>query len=333
MKFLFVNGPPIIKYGLAAGLAEAGEDIAIIEVPGNTEMNPGYFREQLIIHRPDFVVVEGTAILKPYQVLFPVLQEFNVPLLFWAIDDPVEFKNFSLHLARKAKYVFTTDIDCVPLYLRHGIRAAHIQFACLPSFHKKVAPDDSLRHDLVFVGNNYHKYTARTKGLDTVLRPLLNGNYNIKVYGNQWWVDGRRPFSLDRHFYGGYLSYERLPAAYSSAKIVLGLHSVDSSATMMSMRTFEALGCNAFHITQWTPAIENMFTNHKHLVWSKSAEETVDLVKYYLGRDYLREKIARSGQEEVYQKHTYLLRAKEILQKIIQFKNRPQIERRPQIDR
>ncbi|GBF32456.1 hypothetical protein DCCM_0652 [Desulfocucumis palustris] len=312
MKFLFVNGPPIIKYGLAAGLAEAGEDAAIIEVPGNIEENPEYFREQLILQRPDFVVVEGTAILKPYQVLFPVLNEFNVPLIFWAIDDPVEFKNFSLHLARRAKYVFTTDIDCLPLYLRHGIRAAHMQFACLPSFHKRAAPLNELKHDIIFVGNNYHKYAARIRGLDSILKPLIDSGLDLKIYGNRWWVDGKRPLTLNSRHYGGYLPYEMLPAAYSSAKIVLGLHSVDSSPTMMSMRTFEALGCGTFHLSQWTPAIENLFINHRHLVWSKSAEETLELVKYYLPRGDLRERIARAGQEEVYKKHTYPARAKEM---------------------
>lgn len=312
MKFLFVNGPPIIKYGLAAGLAEAGENVAIIEVPGNIEKNPGYFREQVIIHQPDFIIVEGTAILKPYQVLFPVLKEFNVPLIFWAIDDPVEFNNFSLHLARRAKYAFTTAVECIRAYKEHGIRARHLQFACLPRFHKKVPPEQDLRHDIVFVGNNYHKYTARTTGLESVLKPLL-GSGSIRVYGNQWWVDGKRPFVLDKRHYGGYLPYGRLPAAYSSAKIVLGMHSVDTSPSMMSMRTFEALGCGAFHLTQWTPAIENNFSNHKHLVWSKSSGETVELVKYYLGRDHLREKIARAGQQEVYAKHTYLHRARDLL--------------------
>jgi Uncharacterized protein conserved in bacteria len=162
------------------------------------------------------------------------------------------------------------------------------------------------------VGNNYHKYAARIRGLDILLKPLLAGGYDLKIYGNQWWVDEKRPLSLDSRHYGGYLPYEMLPAAYSSAKIVLGLHSVDCSPTMMSMRTFETLGCGAFHLSQWTPAIENLFVNHSHLVWSKSAGETVELIKYYLPREDLRKKIARAGQEEVYKKHTYLARAEEL---------------------
>jgi spore maturation protein CgeB len=312
LKFLFVNGPPIIRYGLAAGLSAVGEEVIILDAPGSTENPPGYLRESIVLHRPDLIFVEGTAILKPYQMLFPLLKELGTPLIFWAIDDPVEFKNFSLHLARRSKHVFTPAVECIRAYGDHGIKAYHLQFACLPGFHRKVAPQQDLRHDIVFIGNNYHKYTARSTGLETVLKPLL-GRFQTRVYGNRWWVDGKRPFRLEKCYYGGYLPYERLPAAYSSAKIVLGLHSVDSSPSMMSMRTFEALGCGAFHLTQWTPAIENYFSNHKHLVWSKSPEETMELAQYYLGKEHLREKIARTGQQEVYDKHTYLHRARDLL--------------------
>lgn len=313
MKFLFVNGPPIISHGLAPGLAEAGEVVKIIDVPGNFAHNPDYFRQQLTVFRPHFIFVEGAAILKPGQLLFPVLKEFRLPMLFWAIDDPAEFKTFSLPMARRARHVFTPAAECVSMYRSRGISASYLHFACLPTFHRKVAPVKQFSHDVVFVGNNYHKYTPRLKGLEVVLKPLLRGNFNIKVYGSQWWTDPGRPFSVDRRFYGGYLPYHQLPAVYSSAGIVLGTHSVDTSATMMSMRTFEALGCGAFYLTQWTPAIENMFVNHKHLVWVKDPEETLEMVKFYLGREDLRKKIACSGQAEVYGKHTYRRRAGEMM--------------------
>ncbi|WP_407312164.1 glycosyltransferase [Desulfosporosinus sp. SB140] len=79
---------------------------------------------------------------------------------------------------------------------------------------------------------------------------------------------------------------------------------IDSPA-MMSMRTFEALGCQAFFQTHWSPTIENTFKNYVHLVWSRHPEETLELVHFYLSREDLRQKIARHGQEEVYRNHTY----------------------------
>ncbi len=145
------------------------------------------------------------------------------------------------------------------------------------------------------------------------MKPLMAQGADLKIYGLDWWLDRKNPFYIDQQFYGGHLSYAEMRTAYSSARIVLGLHSVNTSPTMMSMRTFEALGCGAFYLTQWTPALENLFRNHQHLVWSKSPEETLELLNYYLPRPEERMRIAQAGQAEVYARHTYQHRAQEFL--------------------
>jgi len=187
-----------------------------------------------------------------------------------------------------------------------------LPFACHPKFHRTVSSESRFPYDIVFIGNNYG-FPERIKGANQLLRPLMEGGYNFKIYGLQWWVDTDRPFHIEPKFYGGYLPSEDLPAVCASVPIILGLHSVANSQTMMSMRTFEVLGCGGFHLTQWTPAVEYYFKNHYHLVWTKSAEETLDLIDYYLARPEERKKIARQGQQGVYEKHTYYHRAKDIL--------------------
>lgn len=133
------------------------------------------------------------------------------------------------------------------------------------------------------------------------------------------------------------MANEDLPAACATSRIILGLHSVDTSQTMMSMRTFEILGSGGFYLTQWTAAIEKMFVNHQHLVWTRSREETLDLVNYYLSRPDLRKKIARQGQAEVYRRHTYQHRVSQILPYLQQLTPvafaypRPQPQPQPQI--
>ena len=163
----------------------------------------------------------------------------------------------------------------------------------------------------------------------TVLQPLIEQGYDVQVYGNEWWLDPNQAYTIPASHYGGYMANEDLPAACASASIILGLHSVDTSRTMMSMRTFEILGCGGFYLTQWTPAVEEMFINHHHLVWSKSREETLDLVKYYLQHPELRQRIALQGQSEVYQKHSYQQRVREIMPYLQQLA--PQVYIQPQI--
>jgi spore maturation protein CgeB len=140
---------------------------------------------------------------------------------------------------------------------------------------------------------------------------VVEGGYDLRVWG-LWWDDQTKPYHLPSRYTGGYLGHLDLPTVYSSADIVLGLHLDASSPTQTSIRTFEALGCGAFYLTEYTPAHERLFVNGEHLVWSKSAEETADLVAFYLPRPEARERIATAGLAEAYAKHTVTHRALEV---------------------
>lgn len=311
MKILFTSPLPTVVYGLAPALTALGTDVIVTDARSGHDQDPLHLFSLLSAYNPDFVFSPGGWDIDDRYLM--ALSQKRTPMIFWAFDDPALFRSVSLRYAKFSQHIFTTASECIPRYSREGFKAHLLMFGCLPSFHHRVAPNDHLSHDCIFVGNNYDFFHSRRVGIDIILKPLLDKDYDIKIYGNSWWLDNQRPFHINDRFYGGYLNYETMRTAYSSAKIVLGIHSVNTSPTMMSMRTFEALACGAFFLTQWTPAIENTFINHKHLVWSKSPDETVELVDYYLSHPEEREKIAKCGQAEVYAKHTYQIRAQDLL--------------------
>lgn len=311
MKVLFTSPIPTVLYGLSPALAEFGVEVYITDIKSGQQQDPSFLSALLSEYRPDYVFTAGGWDIDDQ--FLAALSQSRIPHIFWAFDDPLLFKIHSLGYARESQYIFTTASECIAQYNKYGINAHLLSFGCLPSFHHRVPPSDHLTHDCVLVGNNYDSFRSRLRGVDIILKPLIEKGYDIKIYGNSWWLDRARPFFIGDHLYGGYLDYEMMRVAYSSARIVLGIHSVDTSPTMMSMRAYEALGCGAFFLTQWTPSVENTFKNHEHLVWSKSPEETIELTNYYLSNHEKRERIARCGQAEVYAKHTYQHRARGIL--------------------
>lgn len=312
MRFLFSASFPLVTYGLGKALQECGHEVEIMDMASLYDKDPGCLRALIERANPDFVVSEG-GWWQFWDSLVQTLAELDIPHIYWAREDPPFFDSLSLPYGRSCRMVFTTAQECLDLYSAHGIEAHLLMFACLPSFHHQVQADPRLSSDLMFIGTNFGRFDAREQGIDIILRPLVARKFSIKIYGNEWWLDTSRRFFIDSNFYGGCLDYEQTRTAYASSKIVLGIHSVDTSPTMMSMRTFEILGCGAFYLTQWTPAVENLFVNHKHLVWSKSPEETLHLVSFYLSHPKAREKIARQGQALVYNKHTYNHRAQDML--------------------
>jgi spore maturation protein CgeB len=306
VRILFANTAPIVKYGIGPALAELGHEVRYVFLDQEPSLEP-YIDE----FKPDIVFNDGGTGRMPK--LFPLLEQRGIPHVYWAIEDPASFEDLSLPYAKKSDVVFTPCVESLADYRQHGITAHLLMFACNPNYHRDGAPDPRFNHDIIFAGNNYSYHPARQRGVATVLQPLIEQGYDVRVFGNEWWLDPNQAYTIPVQNYGGYMANEDLPAACATARIILGMHSIDTSRTMMSMRTFEVLGCGGFYLTQWTPAIEELFINHYHLVWSKSPEETLDLVKFYLQHPELRQKIARQGQAEVYRKHTYQQRVREIL--------------------
>lgn len=301
MKVLFLNNSPLLTHGLASGFAPTDEIRFLPVLEQNWQQS---FPLLVRSWRPDFALAEGVSISTVARELFKLLAIHNLPLVYWAIDDPPDFERMSLPLSRRAALVLTPAQECLPKYRKQGIKAKYFHFACNPAFHRQRTPSPEYAADLTLVANYYTSYPQRKAGLEIILKPLLHSE-NLKVYGNEHWQANTDGFHLPGDIYQGYLPYHQLPVAYASAKIALGLHSVIDSPTMMSMRTFEALGCGVFFLTHWSTALENIFKNHVHLVWSRHPDETVELVRFYLARPDLRSKIARQGQEEAYRHHTY----------------------------
>ncbi len=303
MKILFVNMAPIIIYGLGQAFSDLGHEVKYINID---------FDESLVNaideFQPDFVFNDGG--IDRMHKLFPLLSERQVPHIYWAIEDPTSY-HLSIPYAMQSAIVFTPCKESLDEYSRLGVTAQLLMFACHPRFHYRAAPDHRYQHELVFIGNNYDYHLARNQGINNVLKPAIE-NFDTKIYGNEWWLDKNKDFHISSLHYGGYLPNEYLPVVCASSQIVLGVHSITDSETMMSMRSFEILGSAGFYLTQWTKAIECQFKNHYHLVWSRSKEETLDLIRFYLARPELRKKIAEQGQKEVYSQHTYHIRIKNI---------------------
>jgi spore maturation protein CgeB len=264
--------------------------------------------------------VEDTADIDAF---FGAIRRKGVRHVWWSADDPTCCAISSLPAAINADLVFTPVEELIPIYAEYGVRAYLQPNGCSPHF-MKLPPKDEYRHDMVLAANNYSMravdpetrkhifYTFRVDGIHHILKPLVDARLDVKVWG-RWGTDFDRAYLLPTAFYGGVLPPEEVPSVYASAKIALGIQQVGTSKTYVSARTYEILGCGAFHITQYSQGVEQYFKKGYHLEWSRSPEETLELVKFYLAHGDIRERIALNGQREVDAKHRLVHRAKAVL--------------------
>lgn len=292
---------------------------------GKTDILIEELEEAIDNFKPDFIFSYGWWDIE--LLIKDILDAFKnkgIPHIWWAYDDPICFHAISLPVALESILVFTTVEECIPKYEEFGVKAYLMPHGCSPHY-VQVNRKKEYMHDVVMLANNYNlkkesnsQIPFRLMGINDVLKPLVDHNLDVKVWG-RWWTDTDRAYNLPKKFYGGIMPAEEGPFVYASTKIVLGLQQVNDSITHISPRTFEALGCGRFHISQYSKSLETFFKKGVHMEWSSSPEETLEIVKYYLLHSEARETIARQGQIEVQKKHTLLQRAKNTLDVIGKF--------------
>lgn len=85
-----------------------------------------------------------------------------------------------------------------------------------------------------------------------------------------------------------------------------------------NMRFFEIPMCNGFQLSSSCPEFESIFTEQNHLSYYNSENSLITNINYYLNLDNLSlSKIILNANQLVYNEHTYVHRAKQIIKTII----------------
>lgn len=308
-KILFLNPSPLIKFGLSQGFVDNGWDVEIMLY--ETAFLDEYKKFQAIKSninstKPDLVFCEFGAGM-PFQKTYDLCQRKGIPFYIWAIEDTPSVTCWADQIVTYCDGVFTTTVELISHYKELGKNAHLLMFGCNPKFHRPLLKDTkAYPYDLILIGQNYD---SRYDKMKWFLKPIIDANYNLGVYGLDWWTDKKREFNIPSNFYKGGLGYEEIPTAYSTVPIGLGINCNDESETQMSMRPFEFLGSsNGLMVSFYTKAQENIFGDRLYL--PKNSQETLNMVDEILSMTpEQRKEKADENREWVYANHNYEDRA------------------------
>ena len=171
---------------------------------------------------------------------------------------------------------------------------------------------DNYKHpgkcDIIIIGNNsdYRRLLRRQ-----ILEALDETKYNVHLYGKNWNQDDYKNIKVK-----GYLTAGSFFFACSYTKIILGDNNGINNIPMYASwrRTFNSIATGKLHITSYTPGLEKIFTNKKHLVWFNSVPEMLKLIHYYMVHNKERITIGSTGRKEVLTKLTWDKKTNEIIQ-------------------
>jgi len=315
VKILFIDVDPQYLLGLPSGFEKNGCKVKIL-----TDIVEEELEQLLEEYHPDLVVTAGWTKIhtdSKLKILGEMVEKYHLKHAYWATEDPRWTDQWSLPYikATKPEYIFTIERESVVFYQQLGFKAYYLPWACNPDFHQPTEPVETYKCDIALVAtagitwSSYRRDSARI-----LLKPLVERGYDVAIWGKRW--DKLDPnivgFDVDSRYLRGKLSYLETNHVYSSAKIVLGFQNV---TTELTSRAYEIMGARGFLLVPATTAVLEKFKPGKHLVVTRSEDETLRQVDYYLNQEEKRKKIALRGQQKVYSYHnTYSDRAAQMLE-------------------
>jgi GT2 family glycosyltransferase/tetratricopeptide (TPR) repeat protein/2-polyprenyl-3-methyl-5-hydroxy-6-metoxy-1,4-benzoquinol methylase len=207
------------------------------------------------------------------------------PSAFWAIDTHLNFER-SLRRARGFDFVFAAQKEGAKRLRADGIACCEwLPLACDPEIHRRLEVEKV--YDVAFVGHIFPG--PRQQLLEQVKRHFPNS-------------------------FIGEVPHTQMAEIHSRARIVINCCLNND----LNMRVFEALSCGALLVTNHLNdnGQEELFQDRVHLVEYHSPEEALELIDYYLRNSEERKAIAEVGHREAINRHTYLHRMKELLDRV-----------------
>ena len=202
------------------------------------------------------------------------------PSVFWHSDTHLGY-DWRLEKARRTDFNFVCQKRAQEEFTRDGIpnviwmphAVEPMAYPYLPAIKK---------HDLCFIGH-------------------INSENRIEALD--------RMFKEFPGFFYGQRLFEQAAEKYCQSKICFNVSIGDD----INMRCFEVMSTKSFLLTNWIPTLGELFEDGKHLVTYKTLDEAIDKAKYYLTHDDERDAISQAGFDEVRAKHTFLHRARTVL--------------------
>lgn len=229
-------------------------------------------------NKPDLVIeIDGLGMyhLKGYKRL-------RIPTVYYAIDSHRKL-DFQKEIAPDFDWVFVAQKDYINSFKEVTSNVFWLPLAADPSVHKRYNVERLF--DIGYVGSKVpERYPKRISLLNK-----LSAQYGVLSVDNMY--------------------FEQMAKIYSLCKIGFN----KSIGGDLNMRVFEIMSCGTMLLTDKIGnGLNDLFEDKKHLVLYD--EDSLDeLVQYYLEREDEREEIARQGQREVHEKHTYDSRVNEML--------------------
>lgn len=135
------------------------------------------------------------------------------------------------------------------------------------------------------------------------------------IVGDAYWARALSKSGKDFTWWN-HLTYEKqLPVFYRQSMLNFNATSLQSKASL-NQRNFDVPACGSFLLTEYSPALENIFEIGKEVACYNETDNVAAVVSKWISDEKGRESISRAGMKRVFAQHTYQHRIVEIISRM-----------------
>jgi spore maturation protein CgeB len=235
-----------------------------------------------------------------------LLKRAGIPVAFW-FPDAVSNLGRQLMLLASYDVLFFKEPHLVErLRANLDLPVYYLPQACNPRWHRPLGPAGTEPY-LVLAGN---MYPSRVR----LLERLIAKDIPLKLYGGGFprWLGET---SVRRAHTGRYISREDKARVFRAAAGVLNtMHPAE--ITGVNSRLFEGAGCGAAVLTEYRPAVPELFTVGQEVLAFRDFDDLVDQAARLLNETGLTARLGDAAAQRAHRDHTYDLRVAAILEKV-----------------
>jgi spore maturation protein CgeB len=227
--------------------------------------------------------------------------------LYWHPDVRKTIQDWVVAKALKCTKFFTMSLGSLKGYKRCGVDAHYLPEACDPHYHFNIPEnelDNYFKSPVNFIGTVRNERVAMCQRLSWE-------RINFMIYGNCPPELNRYPEILKHHTHQ-YLWREMHSYAASNA-ISVTWDWCPEVKLSYSARIYRVMASKGLYLCRYVEGMEKVFKKGVHCDWFFTLDEMMDKINYYLDHPDKVKEIGENAQKEVYEKHTFDHRVKEML--------------------
>ncbi|MDO5294687.1 MAG: glycosyltransferase [bacterium] len=300
-----------------AGILDELSEVSFSNACTFINLHAMYWREQLETVSPLFLFVESAWRGREnswYQKISPVQKELRelvswcrkrkIPTVFWNKEDPVQFFHF-FSAAALFDWVFTTELDCVPLYreLLGHCQIGYLPFAADVSQYNPIV-SGKRKQAVCFAGAYYVRQKERCRDFQQMYE-ACTAYLPFDIYAritNRGNPDYTYPIQYKENIKGT-IPVNKMSKVYKSYQYAATLNTVKKSRTMFARRAVEIGASNTLLLSNYCKGLVTLFGDL--VIYYKEEEEFSKLLSALRNKEHYYRKVRLAFYRKIMLEHTY----------------------------